>query len=76
MRQPTDTIKGQMYHDIGVSDWTCEVDQTTGADLWSRLKLVHSNPVAARAHVREVMARIATIQRRMVEVARTAIAAG
>ncbi len=76
VRQPTDTIKGQMYHDIGVSDWTCEVDQTTGADLWSRLKLVHSNPAAARAHVREVMARIATIQRRMVEVARTAIAAG
>lgn len=28
VRQPTDTIKGQMYHDIGASDWTFEVEET------------------------------------------------
>ena len=76
VRQPTDTIKGQMYHDIGVSDWTCEVDETSGAELWSRLKLIHADPGAARARVKSVMARVADLQRRMVEVTRDAVLAG
>ena len=73
VRQPTDTIKGQMYHDIGVSDWTAEVDETSGPALWSRLKAIHSDPAQARARVREVMARVAGVQRRMVEGVRDAL---
>ena len=77
VRQPTDTIKGQMYHDIGVSDWTFEVDETTGDALWSRLKTIHADPVKARQRVASVMTRIAGIQQRMVEVARdTVVRAG
>ena len=26
LRQPEDTIKGQMYYDIGLSDWVFEID--------------------------------------------------
>jgi len=73
VRQPTDTIKGQMYHDIGVSDWTAEVDTTSGAELWSRLKPIHADPARARARVREVMAGVARIQQRMVEGVRDAL---
>lgn len=76
VRQPTDTIKGQMYHDIGVSDWTFEVDEITGDDLWSRLKTIHDDPAKARGRVQVVMAGIERTQRRMVEVARAAVAAG
>ncbi len=72
VRQPTDTIKGQMYHDIGVSDWTFEVDETSGDELWSRLKTIHDAPVKTRARVRQVMAGVERIQSRMVEAARMA----
>jgi hypothetical protein len=75
LRQPTDTIKGQMYHDIGVSDWTFEVEET-GADLWwPRLKVIHDDPGAAKTRVAAVMAKVAGIQQRMVEVARVAVTA-
>lgn len=76
VRQPTDTIKGQMYHDIGVSDWTFEVDETNGAELWSRLKPIHGDPAGARARVKAVMKNLERIQRRMVETARAAVTAG
>jgi hypothetical protein len=76
VRQPTDTIKGQMYHDIGVSEWTFEVDETDGAALWSRLQPLHDDPAGARARVKAVMANLERVQRRMVEAARAAIAAG
>ncbi|WP_414662209.1 polysaccharide pyruvyl transferase family protein [Horticoccus sp. 23ND18S-11] len=76
VRQPTDTIKGRMYHDIGVSDWTCEVDETSGRDLWARLQAIHADPAQARARVRRVMAGVEARLERMVGVARAAIAAG
>ncbi|MBI4624528.1 MAG: polysaccharide pyruvyl transferase family protein [Verrucomicrobia bacterium] len=73
VRQPTDTIKGQMYHDIGLSDWTFEVDETNGDELWSRLKSIHADPAKARERVKSVMAGVARVQRRMVVVAREAV---
>lgn len=76
VRQPTDTIKGQMYHDIGVSDWTREVGETPGADLWSQVKVLQADPIAARARVKAVMLRVTQLQRRMVEVARDVVLAG
>lgn len=33
VRQPSDTIKGQMWRDIGLASWTFEVDQATGEEL-------------------------------------------
>jgi hypothetical protein len=76
VRQPTDTIKGQMYHDVGVSDWTFEVDETTGGQLWKRLKTIHDDPAKARARVKTVMAGVERVQHRMVDAARTVLAGG
>jgi len=43
LRQPEDTIKGQMYYDLGFSDWVFEIEQTTGKQIADRLRQVWSN---------------------------------
>ena len=72
VRQPTDTCKGQMYRDIGADDWFFEVDETSGAQLWSRLEAIHRNPAAARAKVKAIMATVEARQKRMCDAARAA----
>jgi hypothetical protein len=49
LRQPTDTIKGQMWHDVGLSDWTFEIDETEGRQIARRLMDVHADYDAALA---------------------------
>ena len=72
VRQPTDTCKGQMYRDIGANDWFFEVDETSGAQLWSRLEAIHKDPAAARAKVKAIMATVEARQKRMVDAVRAA----
>lgn len=72
VRQPTDTCKGQMYRDFGANEWFFEVDETNGAELWSRLEAIHRDPAAAKAKVKAIMATVNDRQKRMVEVARQA----
>ena len=76
VRQPTDTCKGQMYRDIGANDWFFEVDETNGAQLWSRLEGIVRDPATARAQARRIMAGVEQHQRRMVAAVRTACGAG
>jgi polysaccharide pyruvyl transferase WcaK-like protein len=73
VRQPTDTIKGQMYRDFGASDWFFEVDETSGRELWSRLEKIVKDPRAAKAKVKSIMATVEARQKRMVDVARATI---
>ena len=75
VRQPTDTCKGQMYRDIGADDWFFEIDETNGAQLWSRLEAIHKNPAAARAKVKSIMATVEARQKRMVDAVRAAVKA-
>ena len=70
VRQPTDTCKGQMYHDLGLDDWIFEIEQTSGAELWARLEKILSNPADARELPRTVMNRVEQHQQRMVETLR------
>jgi polysaccharide pyruvyl transferase WcaK-like protein len=37
LRQPEDTIKGQMYYDLGFNDWVFEIEQSTGKQITERL---------------------------------------
>lgn len=76
VRQPTDTCKGQMYRDIGAGDWFFEMDETSGAQLWSRLEAIHRDPAGARAKVKTIMAGVERLQRRMVEAVRSAVKHG
>jgi len=73
VRQPTDTIKGQMYRDFGAGDWFFEVDETSGRELWSRLELIVKDPRSAKAKVKSIMSTVEARQARMVDVARTTI---
>ena len=72
VRQPTDTCKGQMYRDFGADEWFFEVDEATGSKLWDRLGAIHRDPAGAKRKVRSIMATVEKLQRRMVDVARTA----
>ncbi|MCX6954999.1 MAG: polysaccharide pyruvyl transferase family protein, partial [Verrucomicrobia bacterium] len=76
VRNATDTWKGQMYADIGVSDWLFEADETSGEELWSRLAPIHADPARARARVKTVMAGVEKLQRRMVGALQAAVARG
>jgi hypothetical protein len=40
LRQPEDTIKGQMYYDLDFNDWIFEMDLTTGKQITDRLRQV------------------------------------
>ncbi|RPD43339.1 polysaccharide pyruvyl transferase family protein [Chitinophaga barathri] len=53
LRQPTDTIKGQMYYDLGFNDWVFEIDDTTGEQITERLLEIHENYQAALKKVKD-----------------------
>lgn len=75
VRQPTDTCKGEMYRDIGASEWLFEIDETDGSQLWTKLEAVHRDPAAARAKVQSIQSFVEERQRYMVAVARQALKA-
>ncbi len=75
LRQPTDTCKGQMYRDFGADRWMLEVDETNGAELWSRVEEIHRDPTRARARVETIMTGVRRLQKRMVDAVRVAAGA-
>ena len=58
----------------GVFTALFEVDETTGAELWSRLEKIRQDPAAARRRAQAVMARVKTLQQGMVEALRRTLA--
>ena len=58
LRQPEDTIKGQMYYDLNFNDWVFEIEQTTGKQIADRLREVWQNYNGAKNKVATVMKRI------------------
>ncbi|MET0263809.1 MAG: polysaccharide pyruvyl transferase family protein [Rariglobus sp.] len=54
LRQPTDTVKGQMWPDLGLGDWFFEIEHATGDALWDRLRTIHFDLPAARARARRL----------------------
>jgi polysaccharide pyruvyl transferase WcaK-like protein len=51
LRQPEDTIKGQMYYDLGFDNWTFEIDQTQGKQIADRLREVWTNYPEAKENL-------------------------
>jgi hypothetical protein len=62
-----------MYRDFGADDWFFEVDETSGEELWQRLRAVVSQPERARAQVGSIMRTVDGLQKRMVELVRATI---
>ncbi|MDR1609988.1 MAG: polysaccharide pyruvyl transferase family protein [Candidatus Symbiothrix sp.] len=42
LRQPDDTIKGQMYYDLGYDQWVFEIEHTTGSQIADRLMEIYA----------------------------------
>ncbi|AEI47301.1 hypothetical protein Runsl_0864 [Runella slithyformis DSM 19594] len=58
LRQPEDTIKGQMYYDLGFKDWTFEIMDTTGKQITDRLMQVTENYKEALKNVKQSMVKV------------------
>ena len=58
LRQPEDTIKGQMYYDLGLSDWTFEIEQTNAKQITERLLEVNAGYDAALKKVQTAMSNV------------------
>lgn len=67
LRQPVDSVKAQMFRDVGVGDWLFEIEKTSGTELWERLRTIHADLPKARAHVRQAMTKVAAMQQGMTE---------
>ena len=61
LRQPEDTIKGQMYYDLGFNDWVFEMDQTTGKQITERLREVWKEYGKAKLKLKTRMDNVASI---------------
>lgn len=55
LRQPEDTIKGQMYYDLGLDDWTFEIEQTEGRQIADTLRTVWKDYDSAKLKVAKAM---------------------
>lgn len=55
LRQPEDTIKGQMWYDIGVEDWVFEIEETQGEDIAKQLMKVQEDFKAAQLYQQKAM---------------------
>jgi hypothetical protein len=64
LRQPEDTIKGQMYYDIGLTEWVFEIEETEGRDVSDRLMDVISDYTGARNYLESAMDYVRYLQRK------------
>ncbi len=61
LRQPEDTIKGQMYYDLGFNDWVFEIEDTTGEQVTNSLRYVWSNYEQSQNQLKNKMENIERI---------------
>lgn len=61
LRQPEDTIKGQMYYDLGFNDWVFEIEQTEGKQIADRLRGVWKNYGKAEEKLANSMSKVNSI---------------
>lgn len=64
LRQPEDTIKGQMYYDLGFKDWVFEIEETTGEQITNTLRSVWSDYEAAKQKVAASMNKVGDIYKK------------
>ena len=61
LRQPEDTIKGQMYYDLGFNDWTFEIDKTEGKQIADALRVVWKDYLQAKTKLKLSMDKMSNI---------------
>lgn len=73
VRQPTDTIKGQMWYDIGLKDWTFEIDKVTQEQIAERVISVYHNYERSLVKLNSVMTSIQDRQKRTLQIVKAAV---
>lgn len=58
IRQPSDTIKGQMWLDLGMDSWFFEIDVASGEQLADALLDIHADRNAALTQVSQIMEQV------------------
>jgi polysaccharide pyruvyl transferase WcaK-like protein len=61
LRQPEDTIKGQMYYDLGFDEWVFEIEQSTGKKIADGLMQLWHNKLEASQKVDGLYNRVSEI---------------
>ncbi len=67
LRQPEETIKGQMYYDLGFNNWIFEIDKTSGKQLTDALRNQWTNKRASKSYLKKGMSNIDNIYRQRCE---------
>ena len=73
VHQPEDSIKGQMWQDVGLGRWYFEVKQATGKEIAARLMEIHGNYDAAQVDVHEAVLYARSLQSDAMAVVRQAV---
>ncbi|WP_394993779.1 polysaccharide pyruvyl transferase family protein [Emticicia sp.] len=71
IRQPEDTIKGQMYYDLDFKDWVFEIDNTTGTQITNRLREVWKDYGKAKEKLKVSMDKVESIYKNRTAVLKT-----
>ncbi len=58
LRQPQDTIKGQMFYDLGLDKWVFEIEQSTGEQISVQLSAVINNYPEALKYLNKAQKRV------------------
>jgi polysaccharide pyruvyl transferase WcaK-like protein len=61
VRQPSDTIKGQMYYDLKLDDWIFEIDNTSGEQIAVRVMEIYGSYPESLEKVKQLNQRVKTI---------------
>ncbi len=64
VRQPSDTIKGQMYYDLKLNDWIFEIDNTKGEQIAERVMEINRSYSNSLEKVKQLNRRVKTIYER------------
>jgi polysaccharide pyruvyl transferase WcaK-like protein len=73
LRQPEDTIKGQMYYDLGFDDWVFEIEKTEGKQIADRLREIWTDYPKANQKVKTGLDKIGQIYSDRVNMMKTVI---
>jgi len=73
VRQPTDTIKGQMWYDIGLKDWTFEIDEVNQQQISERVINIYHHYEQSLDKLKSVMQSIQSQQKRTMQIVTAAV---
>jgi polysaccharide pyruvyl transferase WcaK-like protein len=67
LRQPEDTIKGQMYYDLGFDNWVFEINDTSGEQIANRLREIWKDYPKATTYLKTNMNKVRSIYKKGTE---------